>query len=60
MVLLLIWLLTLQYKQCDCSGIISEGTFHNGIYGHKNETLILQNFAFIMQFYTYFNPYDTN
>ena len=33
---------------------------HSGIYGHKNETLILQNFAFIMQFYTYFNPYDMN
>ena len=33
---------------------------HSGIYGHKNETLILQNFAFIMQFYTYSNPYDMN
>ena len=33
------------------------GTFKHG---HKNETLILQNFAFIMQFYTYFNPYDIN
>ena len=27
---------------------------HSGRYGHNNETLILQNFAFIMQFYTYF------
>ena len=33
---------------------------HSGRYGHNNETLILQNFAFIMQFYTYFNPYDMN
>ena len=33
---------------------------HSGRYGHVNETLILQNFAFIMQFYTYFNPYDMN
>ena len=33
---------------------------HSGRYGHNNETLILQNFAFIMQFYTYFNTYDMN
>ena len=33
---------------------------HSGRYGHNNETLILQNFAFIMQFYTYSNPYDMN
>ena len=33
---------------------------HSGTYGHNNETLILQNFAFNMQFYTYLNPYDMN
>ena len=33
---------------------------HSGRYGHNNETLILQSFAFIMQFYTYSNPYDIN
>ena len=33
-------------------------SIHSGIYGHNNETLILQKFAFIMQFYTYSNPYD--
>ena len=33
---------------------------HSGRYGHNNETLILQNFAFNMQFYTYLNPYDMN
>ena len=38
---------------------IGTGT-HSGRYGHNNETLILQNFAFIMQFYTYSNPYDMN
>ena len=27
-------------------------TTHSGRYGHNNETLILQNFAFIMEFYT--------
>ena len=41
MVLLLIWLLTLQYKQCECSGITSEGTFsyfraHHTIIGFRN------------------------
>ena len=35
-------------------------SIHSGIYGHNNETLILQKFAFIMQFYTYSNPYDMN
>ena len=33
---------------------------HSGIYGHKNETQILEIVAFIMQFYTYFNTYDMN
>ena len=33
---------------------------HSGIYGHKNETQILEFFAFIVQFYTYFNTYDMN
>ena len=37
-----------------------KATAHSGRYGHNNETLILQNFAFNMQFYTYFNPYDVN
>ena len=36
------------------------GFVHSGIYGHKNETQILQIVAFIMQFYTYFNTYDMN
>ena len=41
MVLLLIWLSTLQYKQCECSGITSEGTFsyfraHHTIIGFRN------------------------
>ena len=33
---------------------------HSGIYGHKNETQILEIVAFIVQFYTYFNTYDMN
>ena len=33
---------------------------HSGRDGHNNETLILQNFAFNMQSYTYLNPYDMN
>ena len=33
---------------------------HSERYGHKNETLILQTFVFIMEFYTYFNTYDMN
>ena len=35
-------------------------TQHSGIYGHKNETQILEIVAFIVQFYTYFNTYDMN
>ena len=33
---------------------------HSGIYGHKNETQIIEIVAFVMQFYTYFNTYDMN
>ena len=40
--------------------VLTGHSAHNGRYGHKNETLILQTFAFIMQFDTYFNPYDIN
>ena len=35
-------------------------SFHSGIYGHKNETQILEIVAFIVQFYTHFNTYDMN
>ena len=53
------------------SGMISEPSLegaegvrnlgiHSGRYGHNNETLILQIFGFIKQFYTYFIPYDMN
>ena len=35
-------------------------TKHSEIYGHKNETQILEMVAFIVQFYTYFNTYDMN
>ena len=37
-----------------------ESLLHSGIYGHKNETQILEIVAFIVQFYTHFNTYDMN
>ena len=40
--------------------LLTAPSMYSGRYGHINETLILQNFAFIMQFYTYFKPYDMN
>ena len=49
------------YQQCMIKASLKLWTIiHSGIYGHKNETQILEIVAFIMQFYTYFNTYDMN
>ena len=40
--------------------VLTGHSAHSGRYGHKNETLILQTFAFIMQFDTYFNGNAAN
>ena len=48
-------------KKClDYLVVLLFSLTHSGRYDHNNETLILQNFAFIIQFYTYSNPYDMN
>ena len=50
----------LAYNLSKLEEVDKYQVIHSGIYGHNNETLIFQNFAFNMQFYTYLNPYDMN